>query len=182
MEVSKLTFRPETASQTGSIGKILMWCQDNPRFLKDTNLTQMSKCIGRNTGMNQHTVRIFLNKMVNIEMLTRVGGRRRSDFAINYYQKDIPGYIIDRAPAEERKRILKYKKEMEKYIQNKGGSFTAKRTITKSKPELKAKKPEEVINKSSSDASEENTTSIPVVVRGTERGLSISITLNLNIK
>ncbi|MBP5421828.1 MAG: hypothetical protein J6Y78_05215 [Paludibacteraceae bacterium] len=191
---ASLKFLPETLKQTGTVGQLLQWIQKNPRQCRDTNLANMARTFGMQSGIKTVTSQAQLQKMVNVQMLNKIGSRRRASFFINYFHKDIPGYILDSAPEEEKKRIETLKKGLQpnQYVDEDGCLVTkpvhkleskpSEVTITKpaenNLPDLKVEK-EEVI--SSSDASEENTTSVPIKVVDTERGLSISITLNLNI-
>lgn len=190
---ARVKFSQSVLKQTGTVGKILQFIQNNPNSARNTNVTLLAKTmslggVGKETTLNQ-----VINKMLNNQMLTRWGGKRHANFRINYFQPDIPGYILEGAPEEERKRVERMKAEMQpnQYISKDGCLVTPgpkkeepKPTIIEPKetnlPDLKEEKEEETL-KSSSDASEENTTSVPVVIRDTERGLSISITLNLTI-
>lgn len=187
---ARLRFKPDTLKQKGSAGKILMWLQDNEARTRNTNIAVIAKSIElSNIGVNLYTAKAMLQKMINNQMLHRYGGRKRSSFAINYFHKDIPGYILDRAPAEDRNRVERMKAELSsnQHISVEGCVVTEpekkepepKEDTTaqvKSEPEQKEETPNV-----SSDAPEENTTSVPIKVVDTERGLSISITLNLNI-
>lgn len=195
---ARLRFKPETLSQKGTAGKILIWMQDNPSRLKNTNNSVLAKCIEMSgIGVNMYNAKLLLQRMINNQMLHRHGGRKRSDFAINYFHKDIPGYILERAPAEVRERVERMNNELKpnQHISVEGCVVTEPEQEaqepeedTTPEPELEVQETvesnpteEEETLKSSSDASEENTTSTPITIRETERGLSISITLNLNI-
>lgn len=198
MEVSRLRFKADTLTQKGSAGKVLLWLQDNEPRCRNTNIAVLAKSIELDEiGINLYTAKSMLQKMINNQMLHRYGGRKRSNFVINYYHKDIPGYILDRAPAEVRERVERMNTELKpnQHISVEGCVITEpelaeeKEEDQPTQPELEVEKEttdsntvvEEETLKSSSDASEENTTSVPITVRDSERGLSISITLNLNI-
>ena len=194
---ASLRFMPDTLKQKGSAGKMLIWMQDNESRCKNTNIAVLAKTIEMSgIGINVYTAKSMLQKMINNQMLHRYGGRKRSTFIINYYHKDIPGYILDRAPAEVKERVERMKAELapNQHISVEGCVVTEQEkeepeptedTATQVKPELEpvviSNEPQEETPNVSSDISEENTTSVPVKVMNTERGLSISITLNLNI-
>ena len=183
---ARVKFRHETLHQTGTVGKVLLWLQEEPRRGRNTNITQLTKSFCMSQGGTTTAVKQIIQKMVNVQMLSRYGNKRRSNFYINYLQKDIPGYVLDKAPAEERERVRKLKESLREnqHLTDDGCLVTqlspAKNSQEEtSNPELEESKEEE--EESSSDASEENTTSVPIKIENTERGLSISITLNLNI-
>lgn len=191
---ARVKFSQSVLKQTGTVGKILQFIQNNPNSARNTNVTLLAKTMSLGGVGKENTLNQVINKMLNNQMLTRWGGKRHANFRINYFQPDIPGYILEKAPEEERKRVERMKAEMtpNQYISKDGCIVTPgtkkveeESTIIEPEkpnlPELKEDKPEEETLKSSSDASEENTTSVPVVIRDTERGLSISITLNLTI-
>lgn len=197
---ARLRFKEDTLSQKGSVGKILIWLQNNESRCKNTNIAVIAKSIDMDpkTDIKLYTAKAMLQRMINNQMLHRYGGRKRSTFIINYYHKDIPGYILDKAPAEIKERIERMNAELKpnQHISVEGCVVTKSEKEaqepeedTTPEPELEVQeestesKPveEEETLKSSSDASEENTTSAPITIRETERGLSISITLNLNI-
>lgn len=186
---ARVKFRNETLHQKGTIGRILLWLQEDPNRGRSTNITQMAKrfCMSAG-GTTTSTATQMIQKMVNNQMLSRYGGKRRANFFINYFQKDIPSYVIESAPAEEQERVRKLKESLQEnqHISDDGCLVTQLSPEENSKeetsnPELEESKKEEETEKSSSDMSEENTTNVPIKIEDTERGLSISITLNLNI-
>ena len=186
---ARVTFRHETLHQTGTVGKVLMWLQEEPKRGRNTNITKMAQAYGLSHGGKTLTNKSVIQKMVTTQMLSRFGNKRRSNFYINYLHKDIPGYILDKAPAEERRRVEELKAGLKEnqYIDESGCIVTEgpkekekETTITENETNEESNLQNEVVE-SSSDASEENTTSVPIKVEDTERGLSISITLNLNI-
>lgn len=190
---ARVKFNKDTLSQTGSIGKLLMWMQDNPKHTRNTNLSQMAKTFCTTNRGKTDVVAMTLKRMLNNELITRCNGIRRATFFINYYSPQIPGYIIDRAPKKDKERIERIKKLADannKYVDGTGCVVTKKEdkpeeVTTESQSDLKIEETDEpsVTEETnvSSDMSEENTTSIPVEIRETEHGISISITLNLNI-
>lgn len=196
---ARVTFRPETLHQTGTAGQLLLWLQEEPKRGRNTNITMMARTFCMNHGVQTLTAKAMLQKMVNTQMLSRYGTKKRSNFFINYFHKDIPGYVLEKAPAEDRERVANLRQGLKgnQHIEDNGvvvteapkkeekkeeTTITANET-TQSSNQVKSEpeQTEEETLKSSSDASEENTTSVPIKVVDTERGLSISITLNLNI-
>lgn len=198
MEVSRITFMKTTLNQTGTIGKLLMWMQDNPKQTRNTNLKQMAKTYCMTHYGNADSLAHTFQRMLNNQMITRTGGKHRSQFFINYFHPQMPGYIKQRAPKEDKERIERIEAmatQQNQYIDGNGCVVTEPEkeaqepeVDTTPEPELKVQKTteskpvvEEETLESSSDASEENSTSAPITIRETERGMSISITLNLNI-
>lgn len=189
---ARVIFSDVVLQQTGSVGKILMYIQDNPVQCRDTNVTKLANCMSLAGVMSKATAAIVITKMLNNQMLTRYNGIRRCSFAINYFHKDIPGYILDRADAKTKEKVLEWKNSIKagQRLTDDGCIITKvekeekENTITANEKDEPANLPAKVEKEdivSSSDISEENTTSVPVTIRDTERGLSISITLNLNI-
>ena len=202
MEVRKVTFLKSTLNQTGTIGKLLMWMQDNPKQTRNTNLKQMARTYCMTHYGNSDSIAQSLQRMLNNQMITRTNGKRRSQFFINYFHPQMPGYIKQRAPKEDKERIERIKAmamQQNQYVDDIGCVVTEPEKEAQEpevdttpeptpEPELEVQKTtesnpvvEEETLESSSDASEENSTSAPITIRETERGLSISITLNLNI-
>ena len=202
MEVRKVTFLKSTLNQTGTIGKLLMWMQDNPKQTRNTNLKQMARTYCMTHYGNSDSIAQSLQRMLNNQMITRTNGKRRSQFFINYFHPQMPGYIKQRAPKEDKERIERIKAmaiQQNQYVDDIGCVVTEPEKEAQEpevdttpeptpEPELKVQKTteskpvvEEETLESSSDASEENSTSAPITIRETERGMSISITLNLNI-
>ena len=194
-----LKFLPQTLKQTGTVGQLLLWAQENPKQLRNTNVTQMARTFCMTHSIQLLTAKAQLQKMVNVQMLTKFGGKRRASFFINYFHKDIPGYILENAPEEDKRRIAMLKEGLSEnqHIEADGVVVTentrnsedkcSEVTITNEETE-QTNQVATVYNEvpaeeeiSSSDMSEEKTTSVPIKVVDTERGLSISITLNLNI-
>lgn len=196
---ARLKFKPETLTQKGTIGKMLIWLQDNESRCRNTNNAVIAKSMELSgIGVNFYNAKAMLKRMIDNQMLQRYGGKTRSTYIINYYHKDIPGYILDRAPAEIKERVERMKAELKKnqHISDEGCIVTEPEieaqepeVDTTTQPELKVEKPvdaskpstNEENQKFSSDAPEENTTTVPIKIVDGERGISISITLNLNI-
>lgn len=206
MEVSRITFMKTTLNQTGTIGKLLMWMQDNPKQTRNTNLKQMAKTYCMTHYGNADSLAHTFQRMLNNQMITRAGGKRHSQFFINYFHPQMPGYIKQRAPKEDKERIERIEAmatQQNQYVDGNGCVVTEPEKEAQEpevdttpepepesipEPELEVQETvesnptvEEETTNVSSDASEENTTSAPIAIRETERGLSISITLNLNI-
>ena len=189
---ARIRLWPSTAEQKSTAGYILEWLQKNPkRSIRTTtnNIARAMKLEG--IPRTENSIRQEVQKMIRTQMLYRYGNKFRGTYVINYSHKDIPGYILDKAPKEELDRIKNFRANLgnNEHIDTVGCRVTepaseeckeptVETTITE--PEVGDEKPEEGI-KSSSNALEENTTSVPIKIEDTERGLSISITLNLNI-
>lgn len=176
--------------------------QDNPKQTRNTNLKQMARTYCMTHYGNSDSIAQSLQRMLNNQMITRTNGKRRSQFFINYFHPQMPGYIKQRAPKEDKERIERIKAmaiQQNQYVDDIGCVVTEPEKEAQEpevdttpeptpEPELEVQKTteskpvvEEETLESSSDASEENSTSAPITIRETERGMSISITLNLNI-
>ena len=188
---ASVKFLPSTLKQTGTVGKILTWMQQHPNQCRKTSVAQLGRTFSMTGQVKTLAAQAQIQKMVNAGMLQKLGSKRRANFYINYFHPDMPGYILENAPAEEQERIEKTKTSLKEnqYIDDDGCVVTpnasktesneSEITITENEPIEEVNQAEEV--KSSSDISEENTTNVPIKIVDTERGLNISITLNLNI-
>lgn len=190
---ARITLSNDTAHQMSSYGMILDWMQKNPGRCNNTNITSIARSVvlsGYKT--TESAVWQALNKMIKNQMIYRTNGIRRGNFRINYLHKQIPGYIIDSAPQpakDYRNKTINGIKPGQ-YIDKVGCVVTPAekkeqeeepKEVTITKAETPAKVSQEETKEVSSDASEENTVSVPVQVTDTEHGLSISITLNINL-
>ena len=194
MQVSKITFQESTLKQTGTAGKLLMWMQDNPTALRDTTLTQLAKMSCYSLGTSEANAKAMLCKMRNNQMIIKTSvGKRRGKLYINYYHKDIPGYIVERAPQDIQDRVKTMKENLEKdqYIDEVGCIVT--KGNNNCVPEKCADGTEHVADDASvsedekEQISEKDTgetakeISIPVLVKRDNGGRNISLTININL-
>lgn len=191
MEVSKLTLGEKLSHQESNITKILKWMQDNPRQCVNTSIPTMSHWM---TGVNltENTKRQILTKMVREDIVHRVGTIRRSNFTINYFHSKVTPEVRERASKEDKERIQRtldiLAKKTGSYINKSGCVITEKikNEERKEQPhkrsikiETKEEQPEPIqVKKFSSEAPEEKPA---VQVIKNKDGLSISITLNINL-
>lgn len=170
---ARVNFKPETLHQTGTVGLILTWCQDHPKLLKNTNLSKLAEMAAPDINRKTTTLRVTINKMHQNQMLLKQpGGKRRGNIKINYYHKDIPGYILERAPidTQEKVRAMYENLENDQYVNTEGCVVTPGHKLDKVEPKVE-QKVEPV----------EDTVSVPVTVEKTVDGMHISINLNLNL-
>ena len=170
---ARLILSPRLRKQQSSQGRILEWIQSHRAQCIDTTITQMAKSMklsGVGVEYTNASLPMVISNMIKADMICRYNGVKRASFDVNYYHPKIPGYIIDKAPEGVKKSILAIRAEAEK-----NNKRHEEETIERTP--VKEEKHEEV----SSDASEENTIDAPVEIKTTKDGLSISITLNLNI-
>ena len=171
-----------------------MWMQDNPTALRDTTLTQLAKMSCYSLGTSEANAKAMLCKMRNNQMIIKTSvGKRRGKLYINYYHKDIPGYIVERAPQDIQDRVKTMKENLEKdqYIDEVGC------IVTKGNNNCAPEKCAEETERATSDASasedekeqisEKDTgetakeISIPVLVKRDNGGRNISLTININL-
>ncbi len=171
-----VVFRPSTLKQEGTVGKILRYVQDNPKFVRNTNIVLLTRLICDHYGMKSNTVRTTINKMLNNQMLLRHGGKRHALFYVNYYQKDIPGYILERAPQDiqDKVKAMKANLKNDQYIDEVGCVVTK----AKEAPKKEVKEPVEAVEE---EPKETQNVVVPVEVKDDAKGLNLTITLNLNI-
>lgn len=174
---ARVTFKPSTLKQEGTVGKILRWMQDNPNAVRSTNIALMSNIIANNFGMKVNTVKITLNKMRNNQMIMRYGGKKHARFMINYYQKDIPECILEKAPQDIQDRVKAMKDNLEKnqYIDDAGCIVTKGDKAKEEEPEEEAEEVEE------EPETEKQNVVVPVEIKDDAKGLNLTITLNLTI-
>lgn len=195
---AKVTFRQETLSQEGTVGKILRFIQDKPNFVRSTNVTLLTDMICEYSGKKTNTVRMTINKMINNQMLLRYGGKKHARFMINYYQKDIPGYILERAPQDIQDKVKAMKDNLNKdqYIDNAGCVVTKGKKQADEEEDVKVEKEEDVKSEEEEDAKEVKVVDnkeeapqetnkqdvvVPVEIKDDSKGMNLTITLNLTI-
>lgn len=185
-----LHLSPKMSKQTSTVGKVLMWMQDNEKQLRNTNCSALGRTIAIALGTNTQSTRMVLQKMVNNQIIYRHGGKRRSTFFINYYHKDIPGYIIERGPQYVKDRIKEMKEKLEKnqHIDEVGCIVTEPEKKTKKRGRKPGRKPtmkpvEEPTKQEQEEpkAIEGETVVAPVEVKEDGKSINITITLNLTI-
>lgn len=182
-----VTFRESTLSQEGTVGKILRYVQDYPQFTKNTNIKLLSTMVSNHYRMSYNTVRANVCKMINNQMLLRQGGKRHGKIMVNYYHKDVPGYIMERAPQDiqDRVKAMKDKLEEDQYISQEGCLVT--KGDKEPKTNLNEEAPEEEATEEPENKAEEQTENqpknvvVPVEVKDDAKGLNLTITLNLTI-
>lgn len=180
MIASNIKFNKETLHQQGTVGQILLYIQDNPKFARDTNITQLSIMLSRYYGKKVDNLKAMLYKMVNSQLLLTQGGKHRRTFYINYWHKDIPGYILERVPEDVKIKVQKMKESLdqEHYINDEGCLVNT----TNSKPVVNHDE-EGIIVTESKEIEDIKETKLPKIeVNKTPEGITISITLNINLK
>ena len=181
MRASKLTFRESTLKQTGTVGKILMWIQDNPSYTRDTSFKQVANMVrAAMPDMAEGTVRCALNKMhLNQMILKSSNGKCRGRIYINYYHKDIPGYVLERAPQDIQDRVKAMKENLEKnqYIDDFGCVTTkGERKTADNGTDMRS---EESGSRGTDESVKE--ISLPMLVKREKDGRNISLTININL-
>lgn len=184
---------------------ILEWLQANPKLAYRTTSVNIAKEMKLHFGCPKtlNTIRQTLQGLVRKDIVRLNGNKMNGDYYINYSSKQLPKYILENAPDDIKEHIIAFRNDLKanQYIDEMGCKVTKpvveeKPTVkepvveeeqkekpvetTITEPEVGDKKPTEEV-KSSSNALEENTTSVPIKIEDTKSGLSISITLNLNI-
>lgn len=182
---ARIKLDEDTAHQKSTKGKILEWMQSNPKLCKNTNATQIAKSIASSEGGRVNAYRQAICLMINSQMLSRFGNRRRSNFYINYMHKDIPPYVLENAPKESRRM----REEAEAGLEENQHLDDIGCIVTEPESEEEAEDTPEEGEDSDIELEEvmeevmEEVTEIPVVVRNKKENgsMSISITLNLNL-
>ena len=197
-------FKESTLSQAGTIGKILMWMQDNDKFLRDTTLTAVAEQAAIANGLKGNNTRITVLKMYHNQMVNKTAsGRKRGRVYINYYHQAIPGYILDRAPQDIQDKVRAMKEGLKdnQHIDEVGCVVTKeepkKATKEKIKEEIKEEPKEEIKEEPKDDAEKEQAKEIvpaetievaqtpersvamPVEIK--REGKNITLTININL-
>lgn len=184
---ARVTFLPSTLKQEGTVGKILKWMQDNPNSTRSTNISLMAATIANSGfGLKINTIKITLNKMRNNQMILRYGGKKHARFMINYYQKDIPGYILARAPQDIQDKVRAMKENLleNQYIDDEGCLVTKPEKTEETKEDEEEEEEEEPKAEAKEEPTEETTKQdvvVPVEIKDDAKGLNITISLNLTI-
>lgn len=100
---SKFNLSEDLSSQKSTQGKILEWMQAHPKQCKRTNATMLAKQMNTDHVGRTDNIRQVICRMVNNQILSRHGNRRHASFRINYLHKDIPPYILEGAPSDDKK-------------------------------------------------------------------------------
>ena len=195
MEVSKLTLSESTRKQESCAMMILKWMQEHPTLCNHTSAPKMARMM-TDIPRTQFTKEQEVNKMIRQGLLHRCGNFKNSSFVINYLHERVPDNIRANASEEDKKRIahvMELVKDGGKVYPD--GSYSTKEQLNHEAEHKKQLGKQKVpvatveepavpvkVHKVSSDASEEKPTiTAPVTVKRDKDGLSISITLNINI-
>ena len=180
MITSKVTLSEGMAHQKSSKGQILEWMQNNPSRCRNTNATVLARSMQSEGISKFDSLRQLIQKMVNNQMINRYGNKRRANFFINYMHKDIPPYILENAPSEEKEAREKLEKGLKKnqYVDEVGCVVTKPEKKEEPKPEV-----EEDEEFPELDEIIEHIATVPVAIRQRKESgsTSISITLNINL-
>ena len=151
--------------------------QDNENVLRDTSVSSLSVMISQNTGQTWQNVRLSIYKMINNQMVTRCGGKRRASFRINYFQKDIPGYILERAPQDIQDKVKAVKEGLKpnQYMDEVGCIVTKPEKKEEPEPEPE---PEKIENKEEKTDGIMEEAPMPVEIKTAKDGQNFTITLN----
>lgn len=177
---ARITLSPKTRCQISTEHKILQWMIENENRLTNTNITQLARSMvlsGPTQGCQIQTLRVYINRMVDKQLIYRHGGKRRAQFRINYLHKDVPPDIIDRAPKSvqlEVKRTIKGVTEG-KYLDDVGC------IVTPPKPEAPKEEDQSTPAEEVSDTPTETNTELAVPVKVTKDGKTLNITININL-
>lgn len=189
-------FKESTLSQTGTIGKILMWMQDNDKFLRDTTLTDVAEQAAIANGLKSNNTRITILKMYHNQMVNKTAsGRKRGRVYINYYHQDIPGYILDRAPQDIQDRVRAMKEGLKdnQHIDEVGCVVTKEEPKEEPKEEIKEEIKEEpkedtekeqakeVVPAEAIEVAQTPERSVAMPVEIKREGKNITLTININL-
>ena len=171
---AKVKLSKKTAKQVSRTSGMLMWLQDNPKRMRNTNCAQIARDMG-NTFGNFAVTQHHLVHMVQNQILHRNGTKKRSDFSINYLHKDVLPFVRERASKED-KKIIRDALAMAKA---KDCTLSSDGCVTKTLP----KKPKTIKVKGKSVATPVPVTRVnnPIKVRRTPNGVSVSINLTINL-
>lgn len=126
MEVSKLSLSKDYQNQESAKMVILKWLQDHPEQTRSTNCMQIAKCIAPTCSYTAGSLAHVVQKLVDVEALTKYGNKRRSNFYINYMHSLITDEMLAKAPEEDRKRVLERRAKLaeNQHIDEKGNTVT----------------------------------------------------------
>ena len=113
-------------SQKSTKGLELEWMQEHPKQCRNTNISIMCRAMVHDIGGSISNLCGRMQEMVNNQMVFRFGNKKRSDFHINYMHKDIPPYVLERAPQEDRdarKKVEEGLKEGHRALRENGIKF-----------------------------------------------------------
>lgn len=175
MFASKIKLSENVSHQKSSTGKVLEWMQKNPQHCKNTNASVMAKTMSMDGMGLENALRQTIQKMVNNQMVGRVGNKRHSNFYINYLHKDIPPYVVENATDE----IRKTRQDIEKGLDE--GQYLDDVGCVVTKPKEEEPKEDEESPKLGEPIEQFTTVPVRLHQEKTNGSISLSITLNLNL-
>lgn len=175
MEISKLTLSPRVSAQKSAQRQILEWIQQHPNQMRNTNCRTLAKSM-RISGYKDVSIQQYIRRMIDNQMLTRFGGKRRANIRINYFHKDIPQDILDSAPKEEKDLVAKTLAGIKsnQYI-DETGCVTTKSEKPRDKALITP------IKVDSNTPIESQEIAVPMTITKSKDGRSINIAVNLTI-
>lgn len=173
MFVSKLDISDKLSNQKSLKGRVLEWMIDHPKSCTDTNAKLLGKTmVLSGLEATAQSAQQTIQSMVRNQMIWRYGNNRRARFVINFMHKDIPGYVLDKAPEDERTARVNAENNLKKgqHLDDVGCVVT----------QSKAAEPTD--NAEEEEESQEETV-VPIIVMKKRNGnsTSVSITLNVNL-
>ena len=181
---ARITLSPKVARQRSTYSKILDWMQKNPRALNNTNAKQLANTM-RLEGYKTKSIQLYIQRMVNNQMLQKYGGKKRATYRINYLHKDIPPEVLESAPLEERLSVKRQIGGMKQgqYLDDDGCIVTppSSKDEGTAPEEQKSQEDQDTPVEAESDKSTDSfEANVPVKV--TTDGKNLNITININLK
>lgn len=140
--------------------------QDHPKRLDNTNCAKLAREMHSVRG-TYDAKRLTLTKMVNNQVIHRMGTKYKSCFRINYLHKDVLPFVRARASKED-KEVVRKALSMAKAHKGKLTKEGCVQTVTPKK---------KIVIKQE----EKPAVSVPVKVKRNQSGQSISINLTINL-
>lgn len=178
MNASRITLSHDVAHQRSGYSKILSWMQEHPKQLRNTNAKRLAEAMTLD-GYKTKSIQLYIQRMVNNQMLHKYGGHKRATYCINYLHKDIPREVLKEAPLEERLAVKRQLGSMNQgqYLDDEGCIITPAPEAPKNDKD-QSTPAEEVEAKSA----ETNEVKVPMTVKrdGNTLNISINLTIKLN--
>lgn len=173
MEVSKITYGNLPLNGTGGEDgkscklKMFEWVQSNPNRCKNTNMRVLARQMADSLSGSYSTFLAYLTRGVKEGTISRVGGKKRGNFRINYFHPSVPKELLDTASEEDKRFIAEVHERAEKTggtVDNEGAIET--KLPVKEQPKVVEPKIEQAL---------------PVEVKQTKQGTQITFTININL-
>ena len=173
--------------ESSSAWRVLRYLQTHPKACRQTNARTIVKGIMLSTRGEgaESSLNCKISSLVKKGVILKVnvagaGKGQRADYVINYFHPELPSGLFDLAPEEDKKRVQDKLNEATKNggaVDKFGAITVVDESVKQEQEDDGTEDREEVQIEQKSDTIKENL----VTVKQTEKGLELTINLNISI-